>query len=792
MAFTFYTYLILPLTMILLPVICQAQALISANITDSQLRPGEQLEILLSLDNPEDIYFFSTEIVYDTGRLTFLSASHTDLFSDGLSIYDELSPGRIGASVVRTTPLSVPLSGNMMQLLFEINRYSESGETGILFEQTELVNSADEVIEHSPIPEALIAIEEVISHLRLTTPGVVEVTEGESFLATAELFASGVTSVSGNEGRLNVWIGLSSENSDPSTWDESVWRSMTFTGPEELFYRYEGEIALLTPVGSYFVAVRAELDLNGEFFYGGVGDFWDAVGSPSAELTVFDQPPFRYVLAEWNFDDESLGVSHSLPQNDGAVISVTGAGVPGFAAGASGRAASVNGWSGFDPLNPKYWQVSVSTSGLENIQLSAKHAGTSSSPRDFQIQVSLDESTWTDVPGGTLLLTTSFNDAVIENLPLPVFTENAEQVHIRWLQTSDIRVDGDTVVTTGSNRIDDIRITGSNLNVVRTEVWAGDTNNDNIVDEVDLLPLSAYWNSRGPLPVYPTRSWSARDAEAWIPEEATYADANGDGVVNQNDLLPIGLNFGQTRSAAREGAEESLLGSLSLGNLNAGEEIVFYINSDEPVKISGVSYRVNLIGIDESEWEIVHTKGAEWSDDWSSSGKIMEFSMKNDGGVSYSMAYRGVKLSDFETHNLAEVRIRALRDWQTEAVAELVRVTVLNGREMTPLITAFISDGNTDVTPVTELPDQTLLLQNFPNPFNPSTSIRYTLSTTSPVRVDIFNAAGRRVATLVEQQAQPAGEYVVPFDGSRLSSGVYFYRLQTQSFTQTRSMVLIK
>jgi hypothetical protein len=775
-----------------LPVFCNAQSVISSNIQDSQLRAGEQVEILLSIDTPEDVFFFSTEIVFDTEMLTFLSASHAGLFSDGLSIFNQLSSGRIGASVVRTTPLSEPLSGNMMRLLFEVNRYSSSGETVILFENPELVNSADEPIEHSIIPDISVTVEEVIAHLRLSTPSAVEVTEGESFIATAELFASGITESDGNESRLDVWVGLNSENTDPSGWDESAWRNMSYAGSEESFYRYEGEVAFETPVGSYFMAVRAELDQNGEMFYGGLGDFWDVLSSPSAELTVFDQPPFRYILAEWDFNDESLEVSQSLPQNDGALISITGSGVPGFAAGASGRAASASGWSDFDPLNPKYWQVTVSTAGLENIQLSSSHSGTSSSPRDFRIQVSLDESTWTDVPGGELTVTSSFNDAVVENLPLPAFTDNVDQVHIRWLQVSDIRVDGDTVVTTGSNRIDDIRITGNNQNIQRTEVWAGDTNNDQVVNEVDVLPLSAYWNSRGPLPVYPTRSWSARDAEAWIPLEATFADANGDGAVNQNDLLPIGLNFGQSRIGAVQKLSEIALATHSVEKLRAGEERSFYIHAEDPVLLSGVSFRVNLTGISDSEWEIVYAKGAEWSSEWSRKGKMMDFSVKTDGGISSSMAYRGVIISDHEVNYLAEVRIRAVRDWQNGAEAELIRVTALHGREMTPLENVVINDGNSVVNPVTEVPDQTLLLQNFPNPFNPSTSIQYTLSVPSQVRVDIFNAAGRRVATLVEQQSQPAGEYVVPFDASRLSSGVYFYRLQTQRYTKTRSMVLIK
>ncbi|PWN07135.1 T9SS type A sorting domain-containing protein [Rhodohalobacter mucosus] len=793
MGYKLYLYLILPAVTILMPAFCYAQAAVSANVSEPLYRPGEQVEVLVSLDSPEDAYFFSAEIVYDPDVLTFISASHTGIFSDGLSISNELSAGRIGASAVRTSPLAAAAPGEMMSILFEVNRYSASGETLIRFENSELVNSLDQLIDHNAIADASVDVEEVISHVRLTTPAAIEVTEGDSFIATAELFASGITSSDGNEGRLTVWIGLNSEDTDPAGWDESVWRIMEYTGSAESFYQYEAEAALLTPVGTYYVAARAELDTNSEFFYGGIGDFWNAATNPSASLTLFDQPPFRYTIAAWNFDDERLTVTESIPQNDGSAISVTGAGSPGFAAGADGRAASASGWSGYDPENPKYWLIRVSTEGLDDIQLSSKHAGTSSSPRDFQIQVSTDGTLWSDVPGGSLTMTTSFNDAAVENLPLPDFADNAPDLYVRWLQTSDFRVDGDSIVTTGSNRIDDIRISGTNPGAARTEVWAGDTNNDQTVDEQDVLPLSAYWNSRGPLPVYPTRAWTGRDAEAWIPIEATYADANGDGVVNQNDLLPIGLHFGESRIGGNQSLQGTPMASLEVGELNAGEEKSFFIFSDEPIPVSGVSVRLRLGNAAEEDWDVVQAEGAEWSRQWRESGKLMEFTLKNDGGISSSVAYRGVMSSDEPVSLLAEIRIRALSDLHQGARAELIRVTALNGREMTPLEHVTISetrDGGS-VGPVTEIPEKTLLMQNFPNPFNPATNIRYTLAVPSQVRIDIYNAAGRRVASLVEE-SQSAGEYVVPFNASSLSSGVYFYRLQTQNFTKTRSMVLIK
>lgn len=118
-------------------------------------------------------------------------------------------------------------------------------------------------------------------------------------------------------------------------------------------------------------------------------------------------------------------------------------------------------------------------------------------------------------------------------------------------------------------------------------------------------------------------------------------------------------------------------------------------------------------------------------------------------------------------------------------------------------LTAYVSDAvarkvfqfkYTTATSV-ELPAQTpvgfALYQNYPNPFNPTTMIAFTLRTAGPVRLEVFNLVGQRVATLVETELS-AGIHHRFFDGSGLASGVYSYTLTTPDGVMSRTMMLVK
>jgi YD repeat-containing protein len=94
--------------------------------------------------------------------------------------------------------------------------------------------------------------------------------------------------------------------------------------------------------------------------------------------------------------------------------------------------------------------------------------------------------------------------------------------------------------------------------------------------------------------------------------------------------------------------------------------------------------------------------------------------------------------------------------------------------------------GNNNNNPV-----QFNLSQNYPNPFNPSTTINYTVAKEGKVKLTVYNLIGSKVAALLDEN-KPAGNYTVQFDGSNLSSGIYFYRLEAGDYSAVKKLILLK
>ncbi|RMH70709.1 MAG: choice-of-anchor D domain-containing protein [Gemmatimonadetes bacterium] len=130
-------------------------------------------------------------------------------------------------------------------------------------------------------------------------------------------------------------------------------------------------------------------------------------------------------------------------------------------------------------------------------------------------------------------------------------------------------------------------------------------------------------------------------------------------------------------------------------------------------------------------------------------------------------------------------------------------VTPLSGTELldvsaeTEILAGQINEHPAKVLATIHVPEQVTLHQNVPNPFNPKTAIRYELPQSMAVHLQVYDVAGRLVQTLLDGATQAAGQYTVEWNGTDLSgqpvsSGLYFYRLETGEFTDMKSMILLR
>lgn len=107
----------------------------------------------------------------------------------------------------------------------------------------------------------------------------------------------------------------------------------------------------------------------------------------------------------------------------------------------------------------------------------------------------------------------------------------------------------------------------------------------------------------------------------------------------------------------------------------------------------------------------------------------------------------------------------------------------------------FLYTGGSIVTGLddlfADLPQTFELYQNFPNPFNPATTIKWALPNSAVVKIDVYNLLGQHMATLLDE-SRPAGIHLVNFNAGHFSSGVYFYTIQAADFWKVKKMMLLK
>jgi hypothetical protein len=131
-------------------------------------------------------------------------------------------------------------------------------------------------------------------------------------------------------------------------------------------------------------------------------------------------------------------------------------------------------------------------------------------------------------------------------------------------------------------------------------------------------------------------------------------------------------------------------------------------------------------------------------------------------------------------------------DWPVTNMLTSSSVIIGAGLHKNILIIKVGASGTNDLKLVsTELPAAFSLSQNYPNPFNPTTQILFSVPVAGRVSLGVFNVLGQEVATLVDE-VRNAGNYSVSFDASNMPSGVYFYRLESFRFSETKKLIIMK
>ncbi|SIQ38354.1 DUF4073 domain-containing protein, partial [Paenibacillus macquariensis] len=181
-----------------------------------------------------------------------------------------------------------------------------------------------------------------------------------------------------------------------------------------------------------------------------------------ADVTLSaDQMVPPTILAGWNFDADSNIATSGINENLDKKVTLVGAASTSYAAGSgpsgkAGKAIASSDWT----MDPAYWEASVETTGFTNIQVSSFQYGSGTGPKDFKVEYSLDEKLWSPVPNSNIVVASNWTSSKLVNLSLPAKADNQSVVYIRWIKASLMSVNNAAIASGGTDRIDEISITG--------------------------------------------------------------------------------------------------------------------------------------------------------------------------------------------------------------------------------------------------------------------------------------------------------------------------------------------
>jgi hypothetical protein len=172
---------------------------------------------------------------------------------------------------------------------------------------------------------------------------------------------------------------------------------------------------------------------------------------------------------------------------------------------------------------------------------------------------------------------------------------------------------------------------------------------------------------------------------------------------------------------------------------------------------------------------------------------VINLTSTNSSSSSVAGIIVGVPEEPFTNITLQNVKLTAYKGIElrnaTISDPDTMLINVTSGPRIIYELRSQLITGINDNRPA--VPDGYLLEQNYPNPFNPTTTISYQIPQSSFVSLRVYNILGNEVSTLVNEQ-QAAGKHSLMFIANNLASGVYFYKLQSGSFNETKKLCVLK
>lgn len=290
-------------------------------------------------------------------------------------------------------------------------------------------------------------------------------------------------------------------------------------------------------------------------------------------------------------------------------------------------------------------------------------------------------------------------------------------------------------------------------------------------------------------------AFDTRDGdEAWNIQ----ADLNDDGTVDFADFILFVGSYGKTAQGPSTkpvilppGVNENAEFSLRLGSerVVVGQNVFVDVSLANVQDLMGYGFVLNY---DADKFEFVEAAPADQDLLKSTGGETPLFSSLANEAGQVSIANAVVNASEVSGGgDIVRLTFRVLQEFAENARFEIAEGLVFDPQQLSnPAVVAGVLNVQTT-------PTEFALLQNFPNPFNPETTIGYELAESADVTLQIYNVVGQVVRTLIAAEPQAAGRYQMRWDGMddrgvSVSSGVYFYRISAGEFQTVRKLMLLK